>query len=36
MGELYHANHHQTPNNPRFGLIDGTYYFMIKWAQKIS
>lgn len=35
MGELYHANHHWTPNNPRFGMIDGTYYFMIKWAQKL-
>ena len=35
MGELYHANHHWKPGNPRFGMLDGTYYFMIKWAQML-
>jgi len=35
MGELYHANHHWQPGNPRFGMLDGTYYFMIKWAQML-
>ena len=36
MGELYHANHHWQPNNPRFGTIDLTYYGMIKWAQMLA
>ena len=35
MGELYHANHHWNPGDPRFGLLDGTYYFMIKWAEML-
>lgn len=35
MGELYHANHHWKPNNARFGLLDGTYYLMIKWAEML-
>lgn len=36
MGELYHANHHWKPNDPRFGTIDLTYYGMIKWAQMLA
>jgi fatty-acid desaturase len=35
-GELYHANHHWKPNDPRFGTIDFTYYFMIKWAEMLA
>lgn len=35
-GELYHANHHWKPNNPRFGTLDFTYYGMIKWAQMLA
>ena len=39
MGELYHADHHENvggnPNTARFGMMDGTYYLMIKWAQML-
>lgn len=33
-GETYHKNHHDSPNNPRFGLFDPGWWF-IKLARRI-
>ena len=32
-GEMYHKHHHDSPNDPRFGVFDIGYYGMIKWLR---